>query len=133
VKENKITKVAETHVTVTESKGEEHSKVQEQLKVQDQPKIMSDLTGTPRKGKRMATMLEAALRLRKMVPPAAPKISKDIILELKVAIYAEITPGSGVADPSVSVSTRLMSDSLPWKEALPTTATTSVEDLEYIV
>ncbi|KAL5651421.1 hypothetical protein ACJX0J_036879, partial [Zea mays] len=34
------------------------------------------------------------------------RISEDIIRELKMANDAEITPGSGVADPSGSISTR---------------------------
>ena len=57
---------------------------------------MTGLIGTPRKGKRMANVLEAILRPTKMVSPAAPKISEDIIREPKMAIDAEITPGSGV-------------------------------------
>jgi hypothetical protein len=133
VKENKITIVAKTPGTITELKAEERSKIQEQLKVQDQPKIMTGLIGTPRKGKRMANVLEDILRPTKMVSPAAPKISEDIIRQPKMAIDAEITPGSGVADPSRSVSTRLVPDSLPGKEDLPTTETPLVEDLEYIV
>jgi hypothetical protein len=94
---------------------------------------MTSLTGTPRKGKRMANVLEVVLRPTKMVPRAIPRISEDIIRELKMANDAEITPGSGVADPSGSISTRFVPDSLSGKKALPTTEAPSVEDLEYIV
>jgi hypothetical protein len=89
--------------------------------------------GTPRRGKRIANVLEAVLRPTNMVPPATLKTSKDIIHEPKMTIDAETIPGSGVADPSGSVSARLVPDSMSGKEDLPTNETPSVEDLEYIV
>jgi hypothetical protein len=82
------------------------TKVQECSKAQEQPKMVSTPAETPRKGKRMTNVLKVVLRPTKMVPPAAPKI------------YV-ITSGSDRADPSGSVSTRLKSDSLSKKEALP--------------
>jgi hypothetical protein len=68
----------------------------------------------------MANVLEVDIRPTKMAPPAAPKISV-------------ITSGSDRTDPSGSVSTRLKSDSLPEKEALPIPKAMSFEDLEYII
>jgi hypothetical protein len=81
----------------------------------------------------MASVLEAILRSAKMVPPAAPKISEDTIYEPKMAIDVETAPGSGVSNPSGSVSAKIMPNILSGKENLPRTKKPSVEDVEYIV
>jgi hypothetical protein len=73
--------------------------------MQDQLRMVSAPVGTPRKGKRMANVLEAIMRPTKMTPPTTSKISKDI-REPKMAINMEITPGLDVADPSGSVPTK---------------------------
>jgi hypothetical protein len=95
--------------------------------------MASSPAGTPRKGKRMSNVLEAILRATKMAPSTTLNISEDIVRELEMAINVEITSGSDRVEPSGSVSTRLKSDSLPEKEALPTPKATRFEDLEYII
>jgi hypothetical protein len=115
--------VAETPVTIMETKAEERWKIEEQPKMQDQPQMVSAPAGTPRKGKRMANVLEAVLRPTKMAPSTTPKMAIDV----------EITPSLDVADPSGSVPTKLTSDNPLGKEALPIAEVTPIEDLEYIV
>jgi hypothetical protein len=58
-------------------------------KVQEQPKLTSAIIGTHRKGKRMANVLKVVLRLAKMASPITPKVTEDVINELKVAASVE--------------------------------------------
>ena len=88
-----------------ETKVQECSKMQEQSKVQKRSKVASAPARTPRKGKRMANVLKVVLRPVKMASPTAPKISEDIVCDLKMATNVEITSSSDKADPSGSVST----------------------------
>jgi hypothetical protein len=52
-------------------------KVQELPKAPAQPQITTALAGMPKKGRRMANVLEAVLRPSKMATPAPSKVSKD--------------------------------------------------------
>jgi hypothetical protein len=58
-------------------------------KVLEQPKLISATIGIPQKGKSMANVLKVVLRPAKMTLPATPKVTKDVITELKVATSAE--------------------------------------------
>ena len=62
--------------------------------------------GTPKKGKRMANVLEVVLRPSKMTPSVALKvfvISEDVVEEPKMATNAEISVGLEGADPLGSI------------------------------
>jgi hypothetical protein len=108
-------------------------KVQEQMEVQEQPKATSAPAGTPKKGKRMANVLEAVLRPMKIASPAPPRVSRDIVDEPKMTISVDITSNLGETGPSGSISPGQKSDSLPEKVVLPTPEAASFEDLEYII
>lgn len=101
--------------------------------MQGQPKVAFALAETPHKGKRMTNVLKAILRPVKMVSPAVPKVSEDIIPEPKMPINVEIPSGSDRSDPSGSVSTIHESDSLPEKEDLRAPEATPFIDHEYII
>ena len=60
--------------------------------MQELSKIASIPAGTPRKGKRMANILEAFLRPSKIAMPAPPKISKDKVDELKMIVDKTASP-----------------------------------------
>jgi hypothetical protein len=70
---------------------QEQSKIQELSKAQALSKIATAQTGTPRKGKRMTTVLEAVLRPLKIVTPAPPKVSKDKVEEPKMINTADVS------------------------------------------
>jgi hypothetical protein len=74
------------HLESSSVKGhevEEQPEIQDPPKVQELSKIASVPEGTPRKGKRMANMLEAILRPSKVAMPAPTKNSKDKVEGLK--------------------------------------------------
>jgi hypothetical protein len=129
VKESETIIFAKTPIVVMESGAKEFPKTEEQMKVQDQSKAISSPAGTPRRGKRMTNVLEVVLRPAKMVPPAAPKISKDKVREPKMAIGVKTVPGSIADDPSGSGSARIVLDSLTEEGNLPTAETLLAEDL----
>jgi hypothetical protein len=68
-----------------DSRMEQQPKLQDPPAVQGLPKIALVLEVTPKKGRRMANVLDAVLRPSKVVMPSATKISKDKSKELKKA------------------------------------------------
>jgi hypothetical protein len=101
--------------------------------VQELSKIASALAVTPKKGRRMANMLDAVLRPSKVVMPAPTKISKDKAEELEKAINESIAPDCAKAGPSECRPIEQVSESLPEKISLPTLEAASHGDLGYIV
>jgi hypothetical protein len=81
------------------SHGQEQSKVQELLKAQALSQIAIAPARTPRKGKRMANVLESVLRPSKMATPAPPKVSKDKADE-PMASIVDTSPDLDKAGPS---------------------------------
>jgi hypothetical protein len=72
-------------------------------------KATSAPVGTPKKGKRMANVLEVVLRPSKMTPSAVSKvyvISKDVVEEPKMVTNVEISSVLEGADPSRSILER---------------------------
>jgi hypothetical protein len=65
---------------------EQWSKLQNPPKEQELPKIVSAPSIAPKKGRRMANMLDAILRPSKAATPAPTKISKDKDEELEKTI-----------------------------------------------
>jgi hypothetical protein len=101
--------------------------------VQELSKIASAPAVTPKKGRRMANMLDAVLRPSKVVMPAPTKISKDKAEELEKAINESIAPDCAKAGPSECRPIEQVSESLPEKISLPTLEAASHGDLGYIV
>jgi hypothetical protein len=115
------------------SHGQEQSKVQELPKVQALSKIATAPVITPRKGKRMANVLEAVLRPSKVTTPAPPKVSKDKVDEHKMTKIADISSNLGKAGPSEPIPSMEESGSLSEKLTMPTPEMAPAEDLEYII
>jgi hypothetical protein len=73
------------------------------------PKATSAPVRTPKKGKRMANVLEAVMRPSKMTPSVVPKvyvISEDVVEEPKMVTNVEISSVLKGADPSRSILER---------------------------
>jgi hypothetical protein len=105
-------------------------------KVQKTPslsKIAFILAVTPKKGRRMANILDAILRPSKMVMPAPTKVSKGKVDELKKAIDETAAPDFAKARPSESRPIEQACESLLEKIALPILEAAYLGDLGYIV
>ena len=57
-------------------------------------------TATPRKGRRMASALDAVLKPSKVLIPALAKASKDKIEELRRIVVVSASPACAEAGPS---------------------------------
>jgi hypothetical protein len=102
-------------------------------KIQEQPKTTIVPAGTPKKGKRMANMLDAVLRPTKVATPTPTKISKDKAEELKMTIDEAAPAIFAKARPSKSKPLEQEFESLPKRIALPIPEVASLGDLGYIV
>jgi hypothetical protein len=130
--ETETAKKAEGILPVTAGKAPEpiHLELPDQPKVQElskapvKPQITSALAGTPKRGKRMANMLEAVLRPSKVVTPSSTKISKDKSEELKNAGESTVLD-SVDAGPSESRPTEQVNENLSKK--------VSPGDFEFII
>jgi hypothetical protein len=83
---------------------------------------------TPRKARRMASILDAVVRPSKMATPAHAKMAKDETGELEKVIDVGVAPG-----PSEIRSTEQETESLPKKLSLPIPKATSTEDLNFVI
>jgi hypothetical protein len=86
-------------------KVQELSKAQELPKALAQPQITTAPAGTPKRGRRMANVLEVVLRPLKMVSPAPPKIFKDEAAEVMV-VTLSTSADSVKAGPSEATLSR---------------------------
>jgi hypothetical protein len=102
-------------------------------KIQEQTETMLVQAGTPKKGKRMANVLDTVLRPSKVATPTPSKVSKDKAEELEKAIGESVSPDCAKAGPSESRPKEQESKSLPEKISLPIPEATSLGDLGYIV
>jgi hypothetical protein len=114
----------------------------ESLKTDQQPKVMSSLVvqwfsrvtttsalaPTPRKGRRMASVLATVLRLSKMASPAPTKMAKDETGDLEEVIDVGAAPG-----PSKFKSSEQVKESLSKIITLPTPEAALIGDLEFII
>jgi hypothetical protein len=120
--------------TLVEGHGvEKQPKVQDSSNVQELSKIASIPAGTPRKGKRVANILEAFFMPSKITMPAPPKVSKDKVDELKMIVDKTASPDLVKAGPLEPTSSEQKFGSLPNKIALPIPEATPLGNLEYIV
>jgi hypothetical protein len=88
---------------------------------------------TPRKGMRMASVLDAVLRPSKMATPAPTRVSEDKVEELEETIATSATPDCTKAEPLETRPTEQIIESLPEKLSLPIPEAASVEDLDFII
>jgi hypothetical protein len=101
--------------------------------VQELSRIACASVITPKKGRRMANILDAVLRPSKVATPAHTRISKDKVGELENAIYVSIAPDCAKARPSESRPTEQVNESLSEKVSLSIPEVVSPRDLEFII
>jgi hypothetical protein len=118
---------------IERSKTEQQPKLQSSPMVQELPKIASALAATPKKGRRMANVLDAALRPSKVATLAPTKISEDKAEKLEKAIDESIAPDCAKAGPSECKPIEQVSESLPEKISLPIPEAASLGDFGYII
>jgi hypothetical protein len=88
---------------------------------------------TPRKGRRMASVLDAILRPSKMATPAPTRISKDKVEELEEVVAASAAPDCTKAGPLETRPIEQINESLPEKLSLPIPEAASTKDLDFII
>jgi hypothetical protein len=88
-------------------------KMLELSKVQEQPKATSVPTGTPKKGNRMAYVLEVVLRPSNAALRAPSKVSKDKAGEPKMTAIVDISSDLDKAGPLEPIPSKEKSGSLP--------------------
>jgi hypothetical protein len=123
-----------TTVEETEAKSSktEHPKLQSPSTTTGFLKLTTATTITPRKGRRMASVLDAVLKSSKVPTPDSTKASKDNIEKLVVAA-ARASPTYAEAGPLRSKPVEKAKESLPKKPSSPIPEAPSRDDLEYIV
>jgi hypothetical protein len=138
---SKVVSVAAAEVpTIQLEKSEpESSKSEQQSKLQS-PTVMPGLTrtaivpaATPRKGRRMASVLDAVLRPSKMATPAPTRVSEDKVEELEEIVAASAAPDCTKAGPSETRPMEQIIESLREKLSLLIPEEASVEDLDFII
>jgi hypothetical protein len=131
--------VVEAPTILSETTKTESSRMEKQPKLQNPPieqeltKIASAPAITPKKGRRMANVLDAVLRPSKVATPAPTKISKHEAEDLEKAIHESIAPHCAEARPSECRLAEQVSENLPEKISLPILEAASLGDLGYIV
>jgi hypothetical protein len=114
------------------------SKMEQQPKLQNPPtelelsKIALIPVITPKKGRRMANVLDAVLRPSKAAMPTPTKITKDKSEELKKATDKSIAPDCVKARPSKCRPPEQVSGSIPGKISLPIPEA-GLGNLEFII
>jgi hypothetical protein len=130
---------AEATVARVEETEPESSKTEQQLKLQS-PQTMiglsmlaSALAATPKKGRRMANVLDVILKYSKVPIIAPTKASEDKIEELGEAAAASASPTYAKARPSGINPAEQVKEGLPKKLTMPIPEVFSRGDFGYIV
>jgi hypothetical protein len=130
---------------VVEAATAQLEKELESSRAEGQPKLQSPaaMTGlsmaittsaaTPRKGRRMASVLDNVLKPSKVSAPASSKVFEDKIEELGEAVAASTSPACAEAGPSKTKPMEQVKESLPEKLTLPIPEAASHGDFGYIV
>jgi hypothetical protein len=96
-------------------------------------KLAAALAATPRKGRRMASVLDAVLKSSKVPTPASTKASEDKIEELGEVAVAIACPTCVEAGPSGTKPVEQEKEGLPEKLTSLIPEASSQDDLGYIV
>jgi hypothetical protein len=115
------------------SKTEEHPKLQSPPTTTGLPKLATAATITPRKGRRMASVLDVVLKSSKVPTPASTKTSENKIEELGGAIAESASPACAEAGPSRIKPAEQAEEDLLEKLTSPIPEAFSQDDLGYIV
>jgi hypothetical protein len=130
---------AEATVAPTEKAEAKGSKTEEYPKLQSPPSMMglsklaSAPATTPRKERRMTSVLDTVLKSSKVPTPASAKTSEDKIEELGGVIAASASPGNAEAGPSKIEAAEQEKEDLPDKLTSPIPKESSQDNLGYIV
>jgi hypothetical protein len=129
---------AEATVGLVKEIEANNTKTDERLKLQSPPtttglpKLTTAAAMTPRKGRRMASVLDAVLKCSKVPTPVSTQASEDNIKNL-VVTAASTSPACAEAGPSGFKPAEQEKEDLPEKPASPTPEASSQDNLEYIV
>jgi hypothetical protein len=110
---------AEATVVQVEETEPKSSKTEQQPKLQSPPtmiglsKLASAPTATPKKGRRMANVLDAILKSSKVPISTPTKASEDKIEELGEAAAASASPIYAIAEPSGINPVKQIKEGLP--------------------
>jgi hypothetical protein len=132
------TAAAEVHTIQLEKTEPESSKTDQQPKQQSptKPRLSKTATvpvATPRKGRRMASVLDIVLKPLKMATPAPTRVSEDKVEELGEVVAASTAPACAKAGPSESSPIEQVKESLLEKLTLSIPEAESTEDLDFII
>jgi hypothetical protein len=114
------------------SKAEEHPKPLSPPTTTWLPKLTTAATMTPRKRRRMASVLDAVLKSSKVPTHASTEALEDNIEKL-VVTAASVSPACAEAGPSEFKPAEQEKEDLPEKPTSPMAGASSRDDLEYIV
>jgi hypothetical protein len=130
---------AEATIALAEKVEAKSSKTVEYLKLHSPPnmtglsKLASALAATPRKGRRIASILDAVMKSSKVPTPASAKTSEDKIEELGGAIVASASPACAEAGPLGIKAAEQEKEDISEKLTSPIPEASSQDDLGYIV
>ena len=96
-------------------------------------KIAAPPVATPRKGRRMASVLDAVLKSSKVSTPTSTKVSEDKIEDLGEADATSASPAYAEARPSKTKPVEQVKEGLLEKLTLPIPEASSRENFGYIV
>jgi hypothetical protein len=88
---------------------------------------------TPRKGRRMASVLDVVLRPSKMATPTPTRDSTDKVEELEEVVAASATPNCAKAGPLETRPIEQIKESMLEKLSLPIPKAVSTGDLDFII
>jgi hypothetical protein len=130
---------AEAATAQLEKSELESSRVEEQPKLQSPAtmtglsKVVTASTATPRKGRRMASILDTVLKSSKVSAPISTKVSEEKIEELGEVAATSASPACVEAGPSKTKLVEQVKESLLEKLTLPIPEVASRDDFGYIV
>jgi hypothetical protein len=115
------------------SRAEGQPKLQSPTTLMRLSKIAAAPAVTPRKGRRMASVMDAVLKSLKVSTPTSTKVFEDKIEELGEAAAPSASPACAEAEPLETEPVEQVKESLPEKLTLPILETSSRGDFGYIV
>jgi hypothetical protein len=133
------TATAEATTAQLEKSKSKSLKSDQQPKLQISPSLL-ELTKTitipattPRKGRRMTSVLDVVLKPSKMATPAFTRVSENKVEELGKVVAASASPACAKVGPSKTRSIEQVKEILPKKLTLPIPEAASIEDLDFII
>jgi hypothetical protein len=114
-------------------KGNQQPKLQISLALPELPRTTTIPAATPRKGTRMANVLDAVLKPSKVATPTPTRVSDDKVEELGEDVATSASPAYAEDGPSKTRPIEQVKESLPEKLTLSIPEAASTEDLDFII